>query len=152
MPMVFKSKCSNLFYPMMVKFNFLQHNYSKVCSLLLQYHHRQLLLPEYMILLSISLGGASARSKCICWFCFPYLTGQVPARIDMYIEALEVELLCGMCTGRLGAGVPLLTLPCLHQVHLKCISAAVGKRFACPVCRFPADLRGQVNAIREDGT
>lgn len=42
-------------------------------------------------------------------------------------------------------GYPLL------QFDLECIFAGVGKRVACPACRFPADVRGWVNAMREHG-
>lgn len=40
----------------------------------------------------------------------------VPTKVDLDKEALEVQLLRGMRTIPIGAGVPFLTLPCLHQV------------------------------------
>ncbi|KAL3530780.1 hypothetical protein ACH5RR_010102 [Cinchona calisaya] len=74
-----------------------------------------------------------------------------PMKVDLNMEALEEEAICSMCLVPLPSDEPRLNFPCSHQVHLECIYEGLGKRVACPTCKFPADIGSIMDPNRRNG-
>lgn len=63
--------------------------------------------------------------------------GALPTRTLQGAEHLGEQTNCLICLEDFGDGDDVMTLPCLHIYHKKCVEQWLGRDNSCPVCKTP---------------
>lgn len=61
--------------------------------------------------------------------------------------AISPDLQCSVCLEPLSERSAIISLMCLHQYHLKCLTKCIDS--SCPICRYPIGRSPTVNSFSE---
>ena len=73
----------------------------------------------------------------------PYLLGLIPETILKDVDKLpEEKRNCVVCMCQFEKNDKIITIPCCHLYHSKCILDWFKTRNTCPICNFKLDKKG----------